>query len=258
MRSSCAAACLIVVAFVATGCDDDEEPAIDAVAGVDVTRRDLTLPDAAADLQLHDAAADSAAPDAVAAPADPVVYGSYEHVGNPVCQQIHPPATKPCQQHSLTWLQDIYGIRFTRASAAEVSQAGAVYRLVELAEREGPVAIEIWVVDQDGKLLPNTKVNVCYPCVDSAGTLGCSANNVPLTVKPEGHGDFTMTGSGYIACGQLGPYAAWVDDPPLPSDRVYGLGMLVGTNHRHMNLLFQRVSLGQPSVDATRCPLAEP
>jgi hypothetical protein len=160
--------------------------------------------------------------------------------------------------HTLGWLVDIYGVRVTRAPPAEVAQAGAVYRLVEIAEREGPVAIEVWVVDANAGKLAGAPVTVCYPVVtDTLGLPACSSNEVALTVKAEGHADFTMTGSGYISCGQLGPFAAWVSEPGVPSDRVYGLGMLAGTNHRHVNLLFQRVESGKPATDATRCPLVE-
>ena len=201
---------------------------------------------------------DATIPDIPPGPAAPVVYGAYGSPGNKVCKHLHPPATKPCHPHTLKWLTDIYGLQLTRAPTADVSKAGKVYRLVEYAEREGPVAIEAWVVDEAGAKLPNTKVTFCYPAVKgTGGALTCSANKVAVKVKAQGHADFTMTGSGYTKCGQPGPYAAWIDEPGVPGDRVYGLGMLGGTNHRHINLLFQRVKVGKPTKDATRCPLAE-
>ena len=201
---------------------------------------------------------DATIPDIAAGPPAPVVYGAYGNPGNQICKHLHPPAHKPCHLHTLKWLKDIYGIQLARAPAAEVSKAGKVYRLVEYAEREGPVAIEVWVVGETGAKLANTTVTFCYPVVKGSGTsLTCSANKVAVKVKAQGHADFTMTGSGYTKCGQPGPYAAWIDEPGVPSDKVLGLGMLGGTNHRHVNLLFQRVNVGKPAKNATRCPLVE-
>lgn len=255
-------ACVVVVALIAglVGCDDGDVPGADQDLPRDTALQDRASnsdaghqqPDTAVDLT------DAAIQDIPAAPSAPVVYGAYGSPGNQVCKHVHPPATKPCHLHTLTWLKDIYGIQLTRAPAAEVSKAGAVYRLVEYAEREGPVAIEVWVVDEAGAKLPNTKVTFCYPAVKGSGNaLTCSANKVAVKVKAQGHADFTMTGSGYTKCGQPGPYAAWIDEPGVPSDRVYGLGMLGGTNHRHINLLFQRVKAGKAAKDAARCPLVE-
>lgn len=33
--------------------------------------------------------------------------------------------------------------------------------------------------------------------------------------------------------------------------------MLGGTNHRHINLLFQRINAGKVAKNASRCPLVE-
>jgi hypothetical protein len=251
---------LLALAWLVVGCSADPQPRSDAAPPA----ADAPLPaDAAMDRDPLDVAPqDGPTPDGPPADGpvtvDPVVYGAYGAVGNTVCSQVHPPATVPCQVHSLAWLKDIYGVAFTQVTAAELAQAGAAYRLVEVAEDEGPVAIAVWVVDAQGAKLSGANVTFCYPvATDAAGQLSCSANTVPVVVKPEGHADFTMTADGYIGCGQPGPYAAWVSEPSIPSDRVYGLGMLAGTNHRHVNLLFQRVTAGQAPADATRCPLAE-
>ena len=250
----------VVLGVVLAGCEGGVEPGTDRGSPRDAVLPDHApaadtappRPDATQDL------ADAASPDLASVPPAPVVYGAYGSPGNKVCKHLHPPATKACHLHTLKWLADIYGVQLTRAPAAEVSKAGKTFRLVEYAEREGPVAIEVWVVDEAGTRLAGTKVTFCYPVVKGAGgALTCGANKVAVKVKAQGHADFTMTGSGYTKCGQPGPYAAWIDEPGVPSDRVYGLGMLGGTNHRHINLLFQRVKAGKPAKDATRCPLAE-
>ena len=251
---------VLAVAVVLLGCNDADDPGADLGSLRDTAFQDrapdldtlLQHPDTAVDMM------DAATPDIPAGPPAPVVYSAYGSPGNKVCKHLHPPATKACHLHTLKWLADIYGVQLTRAPAAEVSKAGKTFRLVEYAEREGPVAIEVWVVDEAGAKLPGTKVTFCYPVVMGAGgALTCGTNKVAVNVKAQGHADFTMTGSGYTKCGQPGPYAAWIDKPGVPSDMVYGLGMLGGTNHRHVNLLFQRVKAGQPAKDATRCPLAE-
>ena len=226
-----------------------------AGASADATRRDGPPSDGGrADASRRDARPPDSGGSTVPAV---VVYGEPSNLRAPVCSSRAAPDAKPCQTHDLAWLRTIYGIRVVPASEAAARAAGAVYRLVQVIEREGPVAIESWLVDAQGKRLAGREVTYCYPAqVPATGDPGCGTNLVPTQSSSDGHADFIMTGSAYVGCGQPGPFAAWVNESGIPSDRVFGIGMLLGTNHRHVNFVFQRVSIGKAAAAVVGCPFS--
>jgi hypothetical protein len=48
---------------------------------------------------------------------------------------------------------------------------------------------------------------------------------------------------------------AGAPDTSVPSDLADALGMLGGTNHRHLDIIFQRIDPATPPADGVRCPL---
>ena len=73
---------------------------------------------------------------------------------------------------------------------------------------------------------------------------------------------FALGGGAYLSCcGCGGPHAVWVSEPgamtdtSVPSDLADELGMLGGTNHRHLELIFQRTQPDANPANAVRCPL---
>jgi len=162
----------------------------------------------------------------------------------------------------MAWVTTEYGSEVSRADAAWVDQSGVAYRLVAFVERVGPSNIDVFVVDEVGAPLVDIPVAFYY---DSLRTPSRPDEWYP--VKVEGTTDvtgrvgFALGGGAYLdACGAGGPHAIWVSEPgaapdtTVASDLADRLGMLGGTEHRHLDLLFQRLPPGlQPS--AAWCPL---
>ncbi len=126
----------------------------------------------------------------------------------------------------LAWAQAKYG------SWVEFAQCvgGTCYRLVELRERSGPSNIDIWVQDENGNPLPNVMVRVDWP-----------GGEWPHPTNTEGKVGFGMGMGSYIHdCRVGGPHTIQVVGE-YPSDEARNFGMLAGTPHDHLDLVFQLV-----------------
>lgn len=195
--------------------------------------------------------------------AQPPAVRVFEDPGTPrsvTCNGIAlPPSTdyKGCSEHELGWAVALYGLQLQRATAAEVAQAGGtVYRLVELFEANGPIAFKSFVLDSDGTPLQH-EVTYCWHMVrEAAGRLSCApeGGTTTVTAGADGAADLVVGGAAYAPCGAYGPYGVRISQPGTASDRVMGLGWLLGTNHLHLNMVFQRMRTGQPAKEVTRCP----
>ena len=127
----------------------------------------------------------------------------------------------------LAWAQAKYG------SWVEFAQCvgGTCYRLVEVRERSGPSNIDIWVQDESGNPLPNVMVRVDWP---GGGEWTHPSNT-------EGKVGFGMGMGSYIYdCRVGGPHTIRVVGE-YPSDVAMNCGMLAGTPHDHLDLVFQLV-----------------
>lgn len=189
---------------------------------------------------------------------DPAVFRTPDL--NAVCGPTPP---DPCTPGDMAWVAAEYGSTFTRADPAAAAAAGTVFRLVEFSEREGPSNIDVFVVDAAGAPLAGIPVAFYF---SSAPDASRPDEWYPVKVtgitEVTGRVGFALTASAYLpACGAGGPHAIWVSvpgaapDTTIPSDLADRLGMLGGTNHRHLDLLFQRVDIPGNAADAVRCPL---
>jgi hypothetical protein len=187
----------------------------------------------------------------------------FEDPGTPrsvTCNGIAlPPRTdyKGCSEHDLGWAVALYGLQLQRATAAEVAQAGGtVYRLVELFEANGPITFKTFVLDANGAPLQH-EVTYCWHVVrEAAGRLSCApeGGTTTVTAGADGAADLVVGGAAYAPCGTHGPYGVRISRPGAASDRVLGLGWLLGTNHLHLNLVFQRMKRGEHLEEVARCP----
>ena len=191
--------------------------------------------------------------------ADPAVFRTPDV--NAVCQ---PTPRDPCTASDMTWAVAEYGVEIGRFSDEALAAAGHGYRLVELSEREGPSNIDVFVVDELGDPIAGLPVAFYFSTApDPSNPDEWYPVKVSGVTEVDGRVGFALTASAYLdACGGGGPHAIWVSEPgaapqtTIPSDLADRLGMLGGTNHRHLDLLFQRTpAVGPAPVDATHCPL---
>jgi hypothetical protein len=231
---------------------------------------DAGSPDAAAGPQDAGAASDApgsdalASPDAAAVPDAPspsLVPAIFRTPDvNAVCA---PTPAAACTPGDLAWLAGEYGTSYRRAEPARVAAAPHAYRLVALAEREGPSNLDVFVVDEAGAPIADLPVAFWYSSAPDASRADeWYPQRVTTRTGVDGRVGFALGGGAYLAaCGSGGPHAVWVTEPgaapdtTIPSDVADGLGMLGGTNHRHLDLLFQRVPRGATAADSVRCPL---
>jgi hypothetical protein len=154
------------------------------------------------------------------------------------------------QEQDWDWLIASFGaISLERAKApAGVSQ---VYRIVKLREVEGPAVEVVHLDDRDGHPLEGIRVVRHWPGAPllpgwppptsrwrDRGVFGGTNVNGDIGFGM-GHGDYYFPPNG-------GASAVWVAEAAGPSDFIAGLGMLGGTNHRHLDVYFQLKDLDVP------------
>lgn len=151
------------------------------------------------------------------------------------------------QEQDWIWLIDNFGD--VVIERAEVSDAVAqVYRIAKVQVSEGPAVQVVNVADQDGIPLGGHRVVRYWP----------DAPFLPVWLPPtsmwqlegvfgetnvEGNIGFGMGHGDYYDPPEGGASSVWVASEAGPSDLIWGLGMLGGTNHRHLDVYFRLVSV---------------
>ncbi|MFH1438290.1 MAG: hypothetical protein ABIJ56_21455 [Pseudomonadota bacterium] len=237
------------------GCNGNDSGPPDSDADLE------TIPDPAAEDMFGDPPPDeiSDAPAEVPDSADPVpddmITGDEPapEDGSDLPEEADGPETPPCLpdpgdpdvfdmegvERDLAWLAAEYGSQFQRADMERICVPGGVYRLTEFREREGPSNIDVTVFDEGGSPIASLPVAFYWP--DAPET---SREDEWYPVKftgitnDEGRVGFALGGGSYHGPGEGGPHAIWVSDETYPGDLADRLGMLVGTNHRHLDLTF--------------------
>jgi len=142
-----------------------------------------------------------------------------------------------------------------------------MFRLVECREQYGPANINVNLDDLDGSPLADSGdsgiVVAWYwpgapllPDLPPATSIW-EPNAVYGPTNGEGVIGFAMSEDAYYYWpdrDEVGPHGVWVLAPAHPSDGIFGLGMIAGTDHRHINLRFQLVTI----EDAPEPPEPEP
>ncbi len=142
----------------------------------------------------------------------PVTVAVYDMSGNP---------------RDMDWVAQTYGSWIERVTPGA---GGAIFRVVELREIEGPTTIKVSVRDSAGVPL----VGVTARCswggeeevkeTEEDGSVSLCAMGIGSYIDPNNPGG--------------GAYSVAIQGD-VPSDIARGLGMLARTNHRHLDVVFQ-------------------
>ena len=160
------------------------------------------------------------------------------------------------QEHDWAWLVANFGaINLERAGAT----TGKVFRVVKLQDAEGPAVQIVQIVDQDGKPMGGVGVVRWWPDAPKLPGWGDEVSQwrkrgVYGPTNPSGDIGFGMGRGDYYFPPAGGSSGVWIADVKGQSDFVSGLGMLGGTNHRHVDVFYQLVDLDAPPVE----PPADP
>jgi hypothetical protein len=139
------------------------------------------------------------------------------------------------QPRDWAWLEQTFG-------AVWIEPGGGSSCVVELRDEEGPASITVTVIDAEGGRVGGQEVVFYWPdAPDLPDDLwGCYTQGIHATTKDSGTDKgtigFGMGGGSYYFAPGGGPHTIWVG--VTGSDCVHGLGMLGGTNHRHLNPTF--------------------
>jgi hypothetical protein len=146
-------------------------------------------------------------------------------------------------ERDFEYARDKYGVAFRRANA---EMGYKVYRLVELREKTGSSALVTKVLDEAGR--PMHLIDVALWWQDAPYPPEPMTNVTEhdwednfvhgLTNKNGDVGPGMGTGA-YHGEGEGGPHAVWVRSANNASDICEKLGMLAGTNHTHLDQVFQ-------------------
>jgi hypothetical protein len=160
------------------------------------------------------------------------------------------------------WLAATFGK--VRVQGAELSEGvSAAYRIVKLQERTGPAVQVVNVADRHGEPLAGVTVVRHWP--DAPGLPGWPA---PASVwlsrgvfgKTNENGDigFGMGQGDFYFLPTEGASSVWVADESGPSDLIRGLGMIGGSNHRHLDVSFRLVGPQPLPEEPPQEPPAQP
>jgi len=117
-------------------------------------------------------------------------------------------------------------------------------------------SVIVTVLDADDH--PVDQLPVCWswpdaPALDDSGWL---PRGVVGHTNSNGHVGFPMGGGAYYTPPSRGPHQVWIKGPNQ-SCLVDGLGMIAGTNHRHLDLTFQQVP-SEPTEPPIEPPPQDP
>jgi CRP-like cAMP-binding protein len=130
------------------------------------------------------------------------------------------------RERDLAWAQHYYGSWVEFAQPAN----GGCYRIVELREQSGPSNIDVTILDENGNPVPNMMLQFDWP-----------AGEVNQATNQEGKVGFALGPGSYIHDREVGgPHTIRVVCE-YPSDVARNFGMLAGTPHDHLNIVYQFV-----------------
>jgi hypothetical protein len=168
------------------------------------------------------------------------------------------------QGHEQDWSWLIANFGQVRLERAEVPDGTSqVYRITMLRDAEGPAVTVVNVKNQGGRPLENIRVVRYWPDAPSLPTWAPPASHwhdrgVYGGTNINGDIGFGMGRGDYYFPPSGGASALWVSDERGPSDLIEGLGMLGGTNHRHLNVYFELQDVEPPAPPEPPEPPAPP
>jgi len=139
------------------------------------------------------------------------------------------------------WAHERFG-----AIALSCSDANPPYRATKLYEIEGPTDLNVYVYGENGD--PEKDIEVAFYWPDAPFDSGAPSGFrrcITGKTNAEGRCGFAMGGGAYYWPPGGGPHAVWLYGDQL-SEIVSGLGMLGGTNHIHLNVVYQKINTSEP------------
>jgi hypothetical protein len=156
-------------------------------------------------------------------------------------------------EQPLTWLYEQFGPLEICTEAGEdppfhVAVLQEVDDLpLQRAQPEAPASIGVLVLDGDGQPIGGIRVVFWWPDAPPLPGSGHHNAGVAGVTDERGRTSFAMgPGAYYDPHTVRGPHDLWIHDPGA-SERVAGLGMIQGTNHRHLDVTFQLQPPDPPS-----------
>jgi hypothetical protein len=146
-------------------------------------------------------------------------------------------------QKDAAWLKATYGN--VQVTEATVPTGAAVFRVAELREKVGPATLIAQCRLPDGSPIKNVPIVRYWPGAPTLPTWEPPPERwrdrgVSGRTNNEGNVGFGMgNGDYYRPDSQEGASAIWCGKPSTHSDLVSGLGMLVATNHAHIDTIFE-------------------
>lgn len=163
------------------------------------------------------------------------------------------------QERNWQWLVANFGpVSLERAEAP--AGPGKVFRVVKLQDREGPAVLIVHISDEQGNPHEGARVVRYWPDAPSLPnwpqpTSRWRARGVFGKTNPKGEIGYGMGTGDYYWPPSGGASAVWVAEEDGASDCISGLGMLGGTNHRHLEVHFQLQTVeGEPSPPEPPAP----
>lgn len=164
------------------------------------------------------------------------------------------------------WMFDEFGtVSWTPASAYKDKVTSTVFKLIELRAQCDYATLKVVVLDENGSPLPGVNVVRYWPGAPPLPDFSNSTASQWTTVGvygatgADGAIGFGMgTGDYYFADTQMGVSSIYVASLDGYSDWLLGLGMLGGTNHCHLDSVFQRVSSEEPPTPVPPTPTPGP
>lgn len=133
-------------------------------------------------------------------------------------------------ERDLIWAWENYGIGIDRAAAAA---DGSVYRVVELRERVNTwCGNDVWVWDEEENPTAGILVRKSWPGGTAEEATGADGRVGFASDKPDCYRGQKGTFSGPLSFQVVAS---------IPSDVGHGFGWICGTNHDHMDIVFQLV-----------------
>lgn len=152
-------------------------------------------------------------------------------------------------ERTLAWLYDEFG---NVEIEAPPDPAGTYFEIVELREiddiqpghqvagADAYAAIVTKVLDENGAAMPGVTAVFWWPDAPNFPGAGWHNRGVGGATGPGGTVDFAMgPGAFYNPANAQGPHHLWIYGEGS-SQIIRGLGMIAGTNHRHLDVTFQR------------------
>jgi CRP-like cAMP-binding protein len=135
-------------------------------------------------------------------------------------------------ERGLGWAQANYG------SFIELGQpaGGGVYRVAELRDHSGPSSMDVWVLDENGDPAPNVMVRIYWPGGEDVSPTNGEGKRDPGFGLGPGCYILDPAVGGGLNIEVVGQY---------PSDLARNFGMLAGTPHDHLDIVFQFVPSGR-------------